>query len=230
MGETILHIIVWSVVTIGLYALVKNLYRRWPRWWLSPLGMTPVLIGLVVIAVQSSYASYIQGTHWLLTLLGPATVAFAIPLYEQRALIRRYWPVLLIGMLVGSATATLSSWALASIVGLNETLRLSLMPRSMSTPFAMIVSQDIGGAPDLTAVFVAITGIGGAVIGDVLLARSSYGSPMARGALFGMAAHGAGTAQAHRFGRTEGAIAGLVMVLVGVMNVLFLPLLFHLLG
>jgi putative effector of murein hydrolase len=162
-------------------------------------------------------------------LLGPATVAFAIPIYQQRATIRRYWPVLLVGVVMGSSSAMLSAWGLAHLLGLNDAISLSLMPRSMSTPFAMTVSGDIGGTPDLTAIFVVITGVFGAALGELMLNWLPLRSTLARGALFGMGAHGAGVAKAHQIGREEGSIAGLVMVLVGLVNVLAAPFIAHLL-
>jgi len=213
----------WSVLTIGLYVATKDFYRRWRHWWLSPLTATPVLLIAMVSLLHTSYAEYIRGTHWLVALLGPATVAFAIPIYEQRALIRRHWPVLVVGVVAGSTTAMLSAWVLAGMLGLGGALRLSLLPRSMSTPFAMAVSGDIGGVPELTAVFVVLTGILGAALGEVMLARLPIRSALGRGALLGVSAHGAGTAKAYEIGREEGSIAGLVMVLVGLLNVLAAP-------
>lgn len=219
----------WSGATILVYLAAKRIYRRRPRWWLSPLVITPLVVGTVLVSVHASYRDYIAGTGWLVALLGPATVAFAVPIYEKRALIRRQWPLLLAGMVAGSLTSILSSWALATALGVDGAVRLSLLPRSMSTPFAMTVSGDIGGVPDLTAAFVILTGIIGAATGDVLLARMPTASALARGASLGVAAHGAGTARAHQIGREEGAVAGLAMVLVGLMNVLAAPLVAHLL-
>lgn len=213
----------WSLLTIAVYWLAKRLHRRWPYWWSMPLVVTPLLVGLCLVALHANYRDYIRSTHWLVMLLGPATVAFAVPIYEQRDLIRRQWPILLVGMLAGSLTAIGSSWALATLVGLEGSLRLSLLPRSISTPFAMEVSADIGGVPDLTAVFVVATGIAGALIGDLVLGRLRLASSLARGALYGIGAHGAGTAQARRLGESEGAVAGLVMVMVGLLNVLLAP-------
>jgi putative effector of murein hydrolase len=202
----------WSAATILLYLAAKRVYRRFPMWWLTPLAVTPLLLMALVIGLNQNYRGYFSATHWLVALLGPATVAFAIPIYQQRATIRRYWPVLLAGVVVGSSSAMASAWGLAHLLGLNEAISLSLMPRSMSTPFAMTVSGDIGGTPDLTAIFVVLTGVFGA---------------LARGALFGMGAHGAGVAKAHQIGSEEGSIAGLVMVLVGLVNVLAAPLIAH---
>ena len=156
-----------------LYVATEDFYRRWRHWWLSPLTATPVLLIAMVSLLHTSYAEYIRGTHWLVALLGPATSAFfAIPIYEQRALIRRHWPVLVVGVVAGSTTAMLSAWVLAGMLGLGGALRLSLLPRSMSTPFAMAVSGDIGGVPELTAVFVVLTGIRRS-------SRRSHASPIA---------------------------------------------------
>ncbi len=221
--DSALQALFWSAATIGFYLGAKAVYRRWPRWWLMPLAVAPLVLIMAALAFHTSYHDYIRGTHWLVSLLGPATVAFAVPIYEKRALIRRHWRVLALGMLLGSATSMVTSWGLASLLGLNETLTLSLLPRSMSTPFAMTVSSDIGGAPDLTAVFVIVTGVVGAAIGDIMLVRFPIRSSLARGVLLGVAAHGAGTAKAHEIGHEEGSVAGLVMVLVGLFNVLLAP-------
>jgi len=212
-----LHGLFWSLLTIGLYGLGKALHRHRATWMSAPL------------VFHVSYREYSQGTHWLVVLLGPATVAFAVPIFEQRALIRRHWLLLVLGVLAGSATALASSWVLSNLLGLDDTLRSSLLPRSMSTPFAMAVSGDIGGVPALTAVFVVITGVLGAAIGGFLLNHLPLRSALARGALLGMGAHGAGTAKALQVNEEIGAIAGLVMVLVGLLNVLLAPLLSQLL-
>jgi predicted murein hydrolase (TIGR00659 family) len=224
-NNPVVLVVVWSAATIALYRLSRLVNGRWPHWWTMPILVAPILVMALVVACHTSYSHYIEGTHWLVALLGPATVAFALPIYEQRGMIRRHWPVLVIGILVGSVTAMVSAWAFASLLGLGGSLRLSLVPRSMSTPFAMTVSGDIGGVPDLTAVFVLITGVIGAALGDGMLHWLRLRSVLARGALFGMGAHAIGTTRAHQIGREEGSIAGLVMVLVGLVNVLAAPLL-----
>lgn len=222
--ETAASDLFWPLATVSLYYISKALYRRRPSLWLSPLVAVPAVLIAIALMLHANYQDYMHDSSWLLTLLGPATVAFAVPIYEQRGLIKRYWPVLLCGVSVGSATAMVSAWGLASLLGLDANLRLSLMPRSISTPFAMVVSGDIGGVPNLTAIFVVITGLFGAVSGQALLKLLPLKSGMARGALYGMGAHGIGVAKAHEIGREEGSIAGLVMVLVGLTNVLAAPL------
>jgi predicted murein hydrolase (TIGR00659 family) len=218
----------WSLATIALYLLNRIFYRRFTRWWTSPLLITPILLIVISVLFNVTYKNYIRGTHWLLSLLNAVIVAFAIPIYDQRKLILRNWAVLLIGMLVGSLTSVGSTWIFSSIFGLKESLKLSLLPRSISTPFAMAVSSNIGGIPELTAVFVVCTGVFGAAIGEGILYWLPLRSAVARGALFGMGAHGAGVAKAHEIGQEEGSIAGLVMVFVGLTNVLVAPLVIYL--
>ncbi len=222
-------VLLWSVVTIGLYYLVKRLNRRLPAWWSAPIFLTPVLLIFITLTFNTNYATYLRGTHWLIVLLGPATVAFAVPIHEQRHLILRHWPALVIGVLAGSSVAILSSWILASLLGLHGALRLSLLPRSVSTPFAMVVSGEIGGIPELTAIFVILTGVFGASIGETILYWLPLRSFMARGALFGMGAHAVGSAKALEINRDEGAIAGLVMIFAGIVNVLAAPVLAYIL-
>jgi putative effector of murein hydrolase len=173
--------------------------------------------------LHTTYRDYMSGSHWLMMMLGPVIVAFALPLYEQRALIRRYWPVLVAGVAVGSSIAGASAWLLGSLLDLPPDLRLSLLPRSVATPFAIAVSSHVGGVPDLTAVFVIVTGVFGAAIGQLMRGWLPLRSALARGALFGMGAHGAGTAKARELAAEEGAVAGLVMVMAGLFNVLVTP-------
>ncbi|HEY5769696.1 MAG TPA: LrgB family protein [Terrimicrobium sp.] len=211
--------IFWAAATLGVYAASVRLYRRFPVWWASPLLVTWLLCAVLLVSLHASYREYLSGTHWLVTLLGPATVAFAIPIHENRRLIRRHWPLLLVGTAAGSSIAMGSAWALARLFELSPVLQASLLPRSVTTPFAVAISRDLGGLPELTAAFTAVTGIFGAAIGESLLAWLPVRSSFARGAFLGMGAHGAGVAKARELGEEEGAIAGLIMIFAGLFNV-----------
>lgn len=215
----------WLLATVAAYYLLKPLYRRWPHWWASPLLTVPALLLLAGELVHVRYETYMRDSHWLLTLLGPATVAFALPIWRHRALIRRHWPALAIGVFTGTGLAVGSCWLLAHWLSLSPELLRSLIPRSVTTPFAMRISAEIGGTPQLTAVFVVMTGIGGIALGELLMRWLPLRSALARGALLGLGAHGAGVARAQTVGGEEGAVASLAMVLVGLFNVLLAPLL-----
>lgn len=209
----------WALVTLAIYAGARLLSKRLPRWWTSPLLVTWVACGTLIVAFRSTYAEYLSGTHWLMMLLGPATVSFAIPIHRNRAVILRNWAILTVGVLSGCLIAVVSAWFMATFLDLPADLRASLVPRSITTPLAMASSAQLGGVPELTATFTAITGLFGAAVGDLLLTLLPLRSSFARGALFGMGAHGAGVARARQIGQEEGAIAGLIMILAGLVTV-----------
>lgn len=217
-------ITLWSALTLGAFAAARAIHRRWTRWWLMPLITAPLMIGAVLILFHIPYATYRAGSGWLLWMLGPCVTAFAIPIYDQRAMIARYWRPLAAGMIAGSATSILSSWTLASALDIDGALRLSLLPRSISTPFAMAVSGQIGGIPELTAVFVIATGVLGALMGEAAIQRAIPTNPTAQGAMTGVAAHAIGTAHIQTACPHAGAIAGLSMVLTGLLNLALTPL------
>ncbi|MCP3752731.1 LrgB family protein [Pseudomonas sp. SBB6] len=215
----------WLLITLLAYLGSRWLYRRTGRYLLSPLILVPAVLLAIAVPLHTAYAEYARNTHWLMTVLGPVTVAFAVPIWQQRALLARHWPALTLGMLVGSAASIGSSWGLAHLLALDSSVSLSLVPRSITTPFAMPLAKDLGGVPELTAVFVMFTGVLGAMLGGVLLKYLPLRTPLARGALFGVGAHGAGVSRAHEVGGEEGSVAGLVMVLTGLLNLFAAPLL-----
>jgi predicted murein hydrolase (TIGR00659 family) len=216
----------WAATTLVAYAASKRVYRRWRNPLLSPMLIVPALLILVATALHATYAEYLSGTRWLMLMLGPATVAFSVPIWRERRLIRRYWKVLAFGIAVGSSVSVTSAWILARSLHFDKDLQQTLMPRSVTTPFAMEISARIGGVPELTAVLVIVTGLIGAAIGEALLIWLPRDSALARGTAYGMAAHGVGVARAYELGAREGAVAGLVMVLAGLLNVLLMPLCF----
>lgn len=121
-------------VTLVLYFANKRLYRRIHRIWLMPLVLTPLLLVLLLVLGHISYRDYMGESHWLLWLLGPATIAFAVPVYENLAIIRRHWLSLTIGVLTSTLVAVLSSVWLARLLTLPESIQRSLAVRSITTP------------------------------------------------------------------------------------------------
>ena len=211
----------WLAFTLLAYLFSRWIYRRTGRYLLSPLILVPALLLALAVPLHTAYAEYSSNTHWLMLVLGPVTVAFAVPIWQQRRLLMRHWSALLLGMLAGSAASIATSFGLAKALALDSSVTMSLVPRSITTPFAMPMALDLGGVPELTAVFVMFTG--------VLLKWLPLRSALARGALFGVGAHGAGVSRAHEVGGEEGSVAGLVMVLTGLLNLFAAPLLASLL-
>ncbi|MCG1055920.1 LrgB family protein [Mycetohabitans sp. B5] len=212
-------------LTIVLYFGSKALYARF-RWpWLTPLLVVPVALGAIVLLARIPYPVYFRDTRWLMWLLGPATVAFAVPIYEYRQLIRRHWLSLSVGVAVGVLSGVAGSLALARLLHLSADLQHSLLTRSVSTPFALAVSDRLHASRDLTALFVIATGVVGMLVGELVLAILPLRSRLACGALLGAAAHGAGTVKARELGSQEGVVASLTMMICGVVMVLLAPLL-----
>ncbi|MGA1854548.1 LrgB family protein [Azospirillum sp. 11R-A] len=206
-------------------------------WVFEKLGrrpvLNPVLIAVVLIAGTLSlsgidYRTYFDGAQFVHFLLGPATVALAIPLYNQFQEVRRSAVALVVALLVGSAASALSAVALVWAFGGSKATILSMAPKSVTSPIAMGVSEQIGGLPSLTAVFVIITGIVAASLGTWVLNLVRVKDWRARGFGMGVAAHGIGTARALQVNEVAGAFAGLGMGLNGLATALLLPTLYHL--
>jgi predicted murein hydrolase (TIGR00659 family) len=213
------------VLTVALYFASKALYARFRSPWLTPLLAVPAVLAAIVLLAHIPYAVYFQDTRWLMWLLGPATVAFAVPIYEYRELLKRHWISLTVGVTVGIVVAVGGSLMLAKLLHLSPELQRSLMTRSVSTPFALAVSDRIHAPRDLTALFVIATGVCGMLFGELVLGLVPLRTRLARGALFGAAAHGVGTAKARELGSEEGVVASLTMMIAGVVMVLLAPML-----
>ena len=212
------------VVTLALYFANKRLYRRFHRLPLMPLVFTPILLVLILVFGHISYQNYMGEAHWLLWLLGPATIAFAVPVYDNLAVIKRHWMSLTAGVTTAVVVAVTSSVWLARLFTLPDEIQRSLAVRSITTPFALAAAKPIGGQPELVALFVVITGVFGMAVGDALFMRLAIREGMAKGAGFGAASHGAGTARSYELGPQDGVVASLVMMLSGVVMVLAAPL------
>ncbi|WP_345250716.1 LrgB family protein [Pigmentiphaga soli] len=216
------------LATLALFYPNKYLYRRWPRLWFNPILLTPAALAALLWAAHIPLDEYLSDTHWLLWCLGPATVGFAVPIYQHRALIREHWAALLAGTVAGVTMAVGSSWLLARAAGLPGEVANSLLVRSISTPFAMGIAERVGGKADLTAMFVVLTGVAGIVTGELVLALLPRRSGLARGASYGAAAHALGTVKAREFGEPAGVMASLLMIFSGLLTTLLAPLIRHL--
>ncbi|PKH25735.1 murein hydrolase effector protein LrgB [Enterobacterales bacterium CwR94] len=215
------------LVTVLVYGINKRLYRRWHKLLLMPLVMTPMVLVALLLVTHVSWQNYISESHWLLWLLGPATLAFAVPVYENMAIIRRHWLSLTAGVITATTVAVVSSVWLARLFTLSEEIQRSLAVRSITTPFALAAARQLGGQPDLVALFVVITGVFGMAVGDMLFLRLAVKQGLAKGAGFGAASHGAGTARAYEIGQQEGVVSSLVMMLSGVVTVILAPVIGH---
>jgi predicted murein hydrolase (TIGR00659 family) len=221
--------VTWLALTVAFYAATRRaqLFAKG-----SPL-VNPVLLsaGLVVLALsltRRDVGEYDAAGAPLLWLLGPATVALAVPLYRSLASIRGARAPVVLSLVVGSSATVASAVVLAKALGAAQDTTRALAAKSVTTPIAMAITEQIGGAPALAAVFVILTGGLGAVFGGAVFDRFGVSDPRARGFATGIVAHGMGTARAFQVSTTAGTYSGIAMTLNGVLTALVLPALWML--
>lgn len=188
----------------------------------------PVLLAVIAIVALlwftgTPYRTYFDGAQFVHFLLGPATVALAIPLYAQFDKLKRMAGPLLVALLAGSICAAVSAVLVGKLLGASDATLLSLAPKSVTTPIAMGIAEGLGGLPSLTSVLVILTGIVGAVGARYVYAALRIENDAVRGFALGLASHGIGTARAFQVSEQTGAFAALAMGLNGLLTALLLP-------
>jgi predicted murein hydrolase (TIGR00659 family) len=182
-----------------------------------------VALVLALKATGTGYPAYFEGAQFVHFLLGPATVALAVPLYAQFDKLRRLLLPLGGALVAGSVTAIVSVLAIGWALGASDATLLSLVPKSVTAPIAMGITEKLGGIPSLTAVLVILTGISGAVMAKYVLDALRIRDFGVRGFAVGVAAHGIGTARAFQVSEEAGAFAGLGMGLNGLLTAVLVP-------
>lgn len=190
---------------------------------LNPVVSAVALLMGLLWLTGIDYASYFEGARFIHFLLGPATVAMAVPLYQQLPRLRRMLGPLLLTLLAGVLVNVLSALLLARWLGGSEAMLRTLSPKSVTTPVAMGIAAEVGGIPSLTAVFVVVTGIFGAVVGQWVFRLLHVTDNAARGFAMGLAAHGIGTARAFQLNAVMGAFSGLALALAALLTAALLP-------
>ena len=214
----------WLTMTLVAYQMAHWIYRRCGA---HPIA-NPVLIAVILLLALltltgTPYDTYFSGAQFVHFLLGPATVALAIPLYGQFQRLVGLAGPLLIALVGGSLTAMLSAVFVGNLLGGSLPTLLSLAPKSVTTPIAMGIAERIGGHPSLAAVMVIATGILGAITVQTLFRWLKIKDDAVGGFALGVAAHGIGTARAFQVSETMGAFAALGMGLNGLLTAISLP-------
>ena len=214
----------WLTMTLVAYQLAFRIYQRCgQRPMANPVLISILLLVSLLSVTSTPYNQYFEGAQFVHFLLGPATVALAIPLYGQFKRLTRMAGPLVIALLGGSLTAMLSAVFVGHWFGGSLPTLLSLAPKSVTTPIAMGIAEQIGGLPSLAAVMVIVTGILGAMTAQTLYRWLRIRDDAIAGFSLGVAAHGIGTARAFQLSETMGAFAALGMGLNGLLTALALP-------
>ncbi len=218
--------LMWLTATVLAYLAADAVARRLKNApWANTVLFSVLLIAPVLWLTGTDYATYFEGAQFIHFLLGPATVALALPLWDNRDKIARSVAPILLALLVGSLVAAGSAILIARAFDLPTEVILSLAPKSTTAPVALGVSESVGGIPTLTAVLVILTGIIGAVSVTPLMNMLRITDWRARGFAVGVAAHGIGTARAFQVNPVAGAYAGIAMALNALLTSMIVPLL-----
>ena len=229
--QAVIHHPLFAIgITLAAYQLALAAYER-TRWAL----LQPVLVAMLVIigvlfVLAIDVREYLEFTAIFGLLLGPVIVALAVPLYINLRHIRRLWKPVLQTLLLAGLLATLMGSGLAWLLGANEEMQRTLLTKSVTSPFAILLAEEVGGIAALAAIFAILTGILGAIIGPPLLRRFGVTHPAAIGLSMGITAHAVGTARALEEGEQCGGFAALGMSLMGVATAVLLPLAVSLFG
>lgn len=222
--------LLFLTLTLAAFQAGSWVYERsGHKPFLNPVMTAVILLVAILTLTQTPYPAYFEGAQFVHFLLGPATVALAIPLYRQFERVRRSAVALLTSILCGSLTAISTAVGLGWLLGASRDTLLALAPKSVTAPVAMGITEQLGGLPSLTAVLVILTGILGAVIGPIVLNLLRIRDWRARGLALGTASHGIGTARALQVNELAGAFSGLAMGLNALATAVLLPLLWRLL-
>ncbi|MEK4298816.1 LrgB family protein [Oceanobacillus sp. FSL W8-0428] len=212
---------VFTIVTYLIYLLSKKIYKKITIAAFHPLLLAPILLIVLITITHVSANQYLQGSKLLSHMLAPATVAFAVPIYKNLAIIKKYIGTIAVSITVGTLVAMISTFLLSKLIHLSDDFIVSILPRSITTPIAMEVSKEIGGLPALTTVFVIITGIAGGIVGPKVLKWLSIKTPIAKGLALGMGAHGVGTSKALEYGKQESVFSSLAMIFAALITLVW---------
>ncbi|GGW72646.1 LrgB family protein [Alteromonas halophila] len=219
--------LLWLGVTLFVYAVAIRIHhaaRATPA--LHPLLLTVVIVGAALWLSNTTIAEYQRVAGLLHWLLGPATVALALPMYNQWQRIRHHGWRLVVAIAAGGVIAPLLAWLTVWVVDAPVAMQLTMLLKSITTPLAMEATRLIGGIPALAAVFVIITGIVGAMVSGAVFRLVRVDDPHAQGIALGTVGHAVGTARALQLSEQTGAMATLGLCVNGIMTALVVPLLF----
>jgi predicted murein hydrolase (TIGR00659 family) len=211
-------------LTVLAYVAGDWIFRRsGQKAFFNPVLLSIVMLVTLLSVTGTDYPTYFEGAQFVHFMLGPATVALAIPLYRHLRLIRQLWLPILASIVLGATVSVSSAVFIARWLGASQQTLISLAPKSVTAPVAMGITEKLGGLPSLTAALVVLTGVLGAVIGAGVLALVRVRDDRARGLALGLNSHGIGTARAFQMSDVAGAFSALAMGLMALTSAFVLP-------
>lgn len=224
-----IHSLVFSSPYMGIvlcvlaYEIGVQINRKTKQDLCNPLLISMIIVIGVLYFCKVDYEVFDESASKLTFLLTPASVAFAIPLYRQLEVLKKNLGVILAGIGVGCLTACLSVFGLSKLFGLDQQLFFSLLPKSLTTPIAVGVSEELGGYVSITIIAVLITGIVGAAVIPTLCKVLPLHDPIGIGLGIGTSSHALGTSKALEMGELQGAMSSLSIAVAGIITVVLAP-------
>ncbi|WP_252504932.1 LrgB family protein [Sporosarcina sp. Marseille-Q4943] len=212
------------LLTVIAYLAMSKIYKKYSYSFLIPVLTATTIIIIILSLFHIPYESYMSGGQWISSLLGPSVVALAYPLYKQRQFLLDHLAPIIGGVFVGATSGMVSVALLAKIFGVNHSLTLSLIPKSLTTPIAIEVAKGLGGNASLAVVGVMIAGIFGAIAAPSIFKWLRVRSPMGRGIALGSASHAIGTAKAAEYGELTFSMSSVTMALCAIIGSVLGPI------
>ncbi|SEP62278.1 TIGR00659 family protein [Virgibacillus subterraneus] len=209
--------------TVGIYAAAVYIYKKFNSPFTIPVIIATVIIIAILLAFQIPYEIYMRGGEWIDHMLGPAIVALAYPVYQRRKILKKLLVPILSGTMLGAAVGVSTGVLLAKWSGVDQLIIHSLAPKSVTTPVAMAITDTLGGATPLAAVFVMIAGIGGVLISSTVMKCFRIHHPIGRGVGMGSASHAIGTATIMELDQLAGSVSTIAMVVSAVVVSVITP-------
>ena len=209
-------------LSLFMYFTVDYL-KKWIKTSLfNPLLISSLLIILILSLLKIEYSEYNQSAQWLHFMLTPATIVLAVPLYQQFKLLQEHALVIFLGVLSGVIASLISVYLLSLLFGLDQTMLITLLPKSITAAIAIGVAEEYQGIVTITVAAVIITGITGNVIAEPVCKFFRIKNPIAKGIAIGTSSHVVGTSKAMEMGEVEGAMSSLAIVVAGLTTVILL--------
>lgn len=215
-------------LTIIVFSLANFIYKKIKNPLANPIAISIIFIIWFLGYFNINIESYEEGGSFISFFLGPATIALAIPIYKKLDLLKKNLITTLIGITLGSLAGILSIAIMSKLFSINDTMMLSLIPKSTTSAIAMDLSEQIKGNPSITIAFVIATGIMGNILGPSILNIFNIKNKRAKGVALGTASHVVGTAKAMELGQVEGAMSSLAIGIAGIITVFLAPLIINL--
>jgi predicted murein hydrolase (TIGR00659 family) len=211
-------------ISLLTFQIGSMLYRRTGSVFLNPLVLSMVMIIAFLVNFHISFDDYNKGGQFISFFLGPATIILAVPLYRKIHLLKANVLPILAGITIGSVTGIVSIIGMCRIFGLDELVSVSMIPKSITTPIGIELSNQLGGLPSITVAGIVFTGISGVLLGPMICRLFRIDNKVAVGIAIGTSSHALGTTKAVELGETEGAMSGLAIGIAGLITVFLAPL------